>query len=177
MTSDITKNTFSSSLLFGGTVPHFFYAGLDKIIPEGIVLRLLVERLLYTPLYQMLSLYMLARLEGKTHQQGCAQLIQLFWPVLKANWTYLTLIQYLNLRLVPPMVSRIVDIVNPLWYIYLLSHEIWNNSQHLIFLQLRVLVLNLVGFFWMITLAKIRSRQTQKKGSKSSETSKWTLVP
>ncbi|XP_067011073.1 peroxisomal membrane protein 2 [Anabrus simplex] len=117
-------------LIFGGTVPHFFYQLLDRVLTEETsnlyMKQLLIERLIYTPLFQALALYMLARLEGRSQKESKQQLLRLYWPVLKANWIWLTVLQYLNLRVVPPM--------------------------------LRVLVVNLIGFFWCIFLANKRRK-------------------
>ncbi|XP_020706588.1 PXMP2/4 family protein 3 [Athalia rosae] len=116
-------------IIFGGSVPHYFYQHVHKITkhPLGI---LLIERLVYTPLYQVLSLYMLARFEGKSHEASYAQLEKLYQPVLLANLKYLTLFQFINIKFVPPM--------------------------------LRVLVVNLIGFFWSIYLANKRAAQAAK---------------
>lgn len=122
-------------LIFGGTCPHFFYMLMDKVLTEETsnlyLKQLLMERLLYTPLFQALVLYMLARLEGKSQKESKQQLVQMYWPVLKTNWIWLTVAQYLNLRVVPPM--------------------------------LRVLVVNLIGFFWVIFLANKRRKAQQAK--------------
>ncbi|XP_049859980.1 peroxisomal membrane protein 2 isoform X2 [Schistocerca gregaria] len=124
-------------LLFGGTIPHFFYKGLDGFIPYGTSHRslkqLAVERFIFMPLYQAFSLYMLARLEGKSHNEAIGQLLRIYGPTVRANWIWLTVVQYLNLRLVPPM--------------------------------LRVLFANLIGFFWIIYLAK-RRQARERKGNK-----------
>jgi peroxisomal membrane protein 2 len=56
-----------SRLLFGGSVPHYFYRALDYYIPDDVALaplkQFILERLLFMPLFQILALYMLARLE------------------------------------------------------------------------------------------------------------------
>jgi len=48
-------------------VPHYFYRALDRYISDDVALapikQLLVERLIFMPLFQILALYMLARLE------------------------------------------------------------------------------------------------------------------
>ncbi|XP_046491379.1 PXMP2/4 family protein 3 [Neodiprion pinetum] len=113
--------------IFGGPVPHYFYQHIHKLTKHSLGI-LLIERILYTPCFQVLSLYMLARFEGKTHETSYAQLEKLYWPVLAANWKYLTLFQFINITFVPPM--------------------------------LRVLVVNLIGFFWSIYLANKRAKQT-----------------
>lgn len=91
------------------------------------LLFLAAERLLYAPAFQALSLYTLAIFEvnvcdlefrsnrnvkcsiapfqGKTHDMAVQNLMQLYWPILKANWTYLSLLVFINIKFVPPMVS------------------------------------------------------------------------
>ncbi|XP_065173274.1 peroxisomal membrane protein 2 [Atheta coriaria] len=126
-------------LIFGGTIPHFYYKFLEHLVPEEASLifikKLVIDRLLFTPLYQAFSLYMLARLEHKTHDEALAQLFKLYWPILSSSWKYLTILQLINITVVPPM--------------------------------LRVLTMNLVGFFWVIYVANVRREAQQKKGNKS----------
>ncbi|XP_026329636.1 PXMP2/4 family protein 3 isoform X2 [Hyposmocoma kahamanoa] len=123
-------------LLFGGTLPHYFYELLERIFSEDVVAyplakKLLFERLIYAPLIQAFSLYTLARFEGKNHKAALKQLYALYMPVLEANWKWLTLFQVVNLAFVPPM--------------------------------LRVLFMNLVGFGWAMFLATKRRQQGQRK--------------
>jgi len=117
-------------LLFGGSLPHFFYKIMEKSLAEKTKLKQLLflaaERLLYTPTFQAISLYSLAVFEGKSHDDAVQNLRTLYWPVLKANWTYLTLLVFINIKFVPPM--------------------------------LRVLVGNLIGFGWVIFLTSKRRR-------------------
>ncbi|XP_015603276.1 PXMP2/4 family protein 3 [Cephus cinctus] len=112
-------------LLFGGTIPHYFYKYVQSITrnPLGI---LLIERLMYTPCFQALSLYLLARFEGHSDEVARKQVEKLYWPILTANWKYLTLLQFINIKFVPPM--------------------------------LQVLVVNLIGFLWVIFLANKRAK-------------------
>ncbi|XP_057320501.1 peroxisomal membrane protein 2 [Microplitis mediator] len=106
-------------LLFGGPVPHYFYKIIYKYFKHPLAI-LLIERLLYTPCFQVLSLYMLSRFEGKSHQQSCTNLQRLYWPVLSANLKYLTLLQFINIRYVPPMLKvLVVNIIGLAWTIYL----------------------------------------------------------
>lgn len=90
-------------------MPHFFYGFLERAINEdatfAVLKKLIVERLIYLPLYHALTLYMLARLEGKSHDAAVKSMKALYRPILLDNWKYLTLIQYLNLQYVPPMVG------------------------------------------------------------------------
>jgi len=61
---------FFCSLLFGGPVPHFFYESLESTFPENsskmVFLKFGIERLLFTPFYQFLSLYVLSRFEVRS---------------------------------------------------------------------------------------------------------------
>ncbi|CAD0196995.1 unnamed protein product [Chrysodeixis includens] len=123
-------------LLFGGTIPHYFYDLVERLFPEDVVAfplakKLIFERLIYAPIMQAFSLYTLARFEGKNHSAAVKQLLALYLPILQANWKWLTLFQIVNLALVPPM--------------------------------LRVLFMNLVGFGWAMFLATKRRQQSQKK--------------
>ncbi|KAI8434564.1 hypothetical protein MSG28_003110 [Choristoneura fumiferana] len=123
-------------LLFGGTIPHFFYDLVERLFPEEVVAfplvkKLLFERLIFAPLMQAFSLYTLARFEGKNHSAATKQLYALYSTVLEANWKWMTLFQIINLAFVPPM--------------------------------LRVLFMNLVGFCWAMFLASKRRQMTQKK--------------
>lgn len=123
-------------LLFGGTIPHYFYELVERLFPEDVVAfplvkKLLIERLIYAPIIQAFSLYTLARFEGKNHKAAMKQLSALYMPVLEANWKWLTLFQIINLAFIPPI--------------------------------LRVLFMNLVGFGWAMFLATKKRQQSQKK--------------
>lgn len=124
-------------LLFGGSVPHFFYEGLQRIVNEeskfAPLYMLLIERLVFMPVYQFFSLYTLARFEMKSHSQALANVTRFYPPIVEANFKYLTLLQFMNLYFVPPM--------------------------------LRVLVANLIGFFWVIYLARKRTPPSRKTKS------------
>ncbi|KAJ9595985.1 hypothetical protein L9F63_012806, partial [Diploptera punctata] len=126
-------------LLFGGSLPHYFYRVLDQYIPDDIAFasfkHLALERLVFMPLFQVLALYMLSRLEGKSQQQAIKHLSTMYWPIVKANWKWLSLLQYINFTFIPPM--------------------------------LRVLVSNLIGFFWVVYMAKKRRMAREQRGNKS----------
>lgn len=51
---------------------------------------------------------MISRLEGKTHQTAVKDVEALYWTVLTSSWKYLTIIQLLNLGVVPPEVSFVI---------------------------------------------------------------------
>ncbi|KAI4501836.1 hypothetical protein M0802_003171 [Mischocyttarus mexicanus] len=106
-------------LLLGGTVPHFFYSYTNFLIKYPFTF-LLIERFIYTPCFQALTLYALARLEGKSHKASKEQLNKLYWPVLLTNLKYLTLLQYINVKYVPLVLrTLIIDIISFIWSIYL----------------------------------------------------------
>ncbi|VVC88852.1 unnamed protein product [Leptidea sinapis] len=125
-------------LIFGGTIPHFFYEFIERLFPHEVTAfplakKLIFERLIFAPIMQAFSLYTLARFEGKTHKAALKQLSALYLTVLEANWKWLTLFQVINLAFIPPM--------------------------------LRVLFMNFVGFGWAMFLATKRRQQGTKKES------------
>ncbi|XP_075220093.1 peroxisomal membrane protein 2 [Lycorma delicatula] len=127
--------------IFGGSVPHYFFTILQKIVPHGsshaVIKQLLIERFIYAPLYQAFSLYVLARFEGKSHNSAKSELLSLYWPVLRNNWKYLTFFQFINLSVMPQ--------------------------------SLQVLYVNMIGFFWVIFLSYKRAKATERKGITKSE--------
>lgn len=58
---------FVSSLIFGGTFPHYFYQNVEHILAHAGKAKqyymFLIERLVYAPIYQVVSLYFLSRFE------------------------------------------------------------------------------------------------------------------
>lgn len=122
-------------------MPHFFYKMMERTLVGRTKLNQLLffacERLMYTPIFQALSLYFLAifeviidshtfeiifnsfnlfmgvefSLQGNSHDVAVANLMSLYWRVLKANWTYLSLIVFINIRYVPPIVSESIIII------------------------------------------------------------------
>ncbi|XP_031638517.1 peroxisomal membrane protein 2 [Contarinia nasturtii] len=121
-------------LLFGGSMPHFFYKIMEKTLVGRTKLNQFLffgcERLIYTPMFQALSLFFLSIFEGKSQEAALQNLYTLYWPVLKANWSYLSLLVFINIKFVPPI--------------------------------FRVLIGNLIGFGWVIFLTmKRRKLQNQ----------------
>lgn len=99
-------------MIFGGTIPHYFYELIERLFPHEatafpLAKKLIFERLVIAPIMQAFSLYTLARFEGKNHKAASKQLNSLYLTVLEANWKWLTLFQVINLAFVPPMVSNI----------------------------------------------------------------------
>lgn len=123
-------------LLFGGSIPHYFFQCLEWLVPGSSALatvkQLLIQRLIFTPLYQLFTLYTISRFEGRTHRQAIQQLIPIYVPVLIANWKWLTALSIINLTVVPPV--------------------------------LRVVFMNLVGFVWSIYLATKRRKASERRG-------------
>ncbi|KAK9295575.1 hypothetical protein QLX08_010138 [Tetragonisca angustula] len=106
-------------LFFGGPLPHYFYTYIHPFVRNPLLL-LLIERCLYTPCYQGLTLYMLSIFEGNSHDNAWKQMKKLYWPVITANLKYLTLLQFINLKYVPPILRvLVVNLIGLFWAIYL----------------------------------------------------------
>nr|XP_053632446.1 peroxisomal membrane protein 2-like [Cherax quadricarinatus]XP_053632454.1 peroxisomal membrane protein 2-like [Cherax quadricarinatus] len=107
-----------------GPLAHHFYKMLDKVVPTtawgAAFKRLLIDRLMFSPLLLLLSLYLLSRLEGKSHRT-CAKEVQLkYWAALKMNWKVWTPVQYININYVPQQYrSLFANVVAIFWIIYL----------------------------------------------------------
>ncbi|ALC44400.1 CG7970 [Drosophila busckii] len=109
-------------LIFGGSVPHYFYQTVERLFSQDMKFRkfflFLSERLVYAPIYQALSLYFLSLFEGNSHATAVKNVEKLYWPVLKANWKYLSVFVYLNMAYVPPMFrSLFTAIISFIWVI------------------------------------------------------------
>lgn len=105
-------------LLIGGPVPHYFYTYINLLVknPLGIFL---IERLIYMPCFQALALYTLALFEGKSHKEACKQTEKLYLQAVITNLRYLTLLQFLNIRYVPPMLRvLVVNFIGFVWAVY-----------------------------------------------------------
>ncbi|CAL7947654.1 unnamed protein product [Xylocopa violacea] len=106
-------------LFFGGPVPHYFYTFIRPFVTNPLII-LLIERCIYTPCYQALALYMLSLFEGNTHKEASKQMKKLYWPVLTANLKYLTLLQFINIKYVPPVLRvLVINFIGFFWAIYL----------------------------------------------------------
>lgn len=61
-------------LLFGGSIPHYFFQCLEWLIPGSskmaVVKQLLFQRLIFTPIYQLFTLYTISRLEVCKYYQN-----------------------------------------------------------------------------------------------------------
>ncbi|TMW52822.1 hypothetical protein DOY81_002089 [Sarcophaga bullata] len=111
-------------LIFGGSVPHYFYQTIERLFHQDVKFRkffqFISERLIYAPLYQVLSLYFLSRFEMNSHKVAISNLEKLYWPLLKANWQYLSLAVFLNMYYIPPMFRTItMSLVSFIWVVYI----------------------------------------------------------
>lgn len=90
-------------------MPHYFYGFLESFLDQDLkfrkFLQFAMERLMFAPIFQGVSLYTLARFEGKNHNEATQNLMKLYIPVLTANWKYLSLFTLINFTVVPPMVN------------------------------------------------------------------------
>lgn len=126
-------------LVFGGSVPHYFYGFIEKATKDmrkRKLIQFFMQRLLFTPCFTAISLYFLSIFEGASPQQAAMKMMALYKKVLTANWTYLTIPVYVNFKYVHPM--------------------------------LRVLVTNLIGVFWTIYLANKRRAANKKRDERRS---------
>lgn len=48
--------------------------------------------------------------QGKSHKEACKERDELYWTLLKANLHVITLVQFINLKYVHPMVSTVAKI-------------------------------------------------------------------
>ncbi|XP_014102967.2 peroxisomal membrane protein 2 [Bactrocera oleae] len=111
-------------LIFGGTVPHYFYQTVERLFKHDMKFRrffqFLSERLIFAPFYQLVSLYFLSIFEMNTNEVAVANLKKLYWPLLRANWQYLSIPVFLNMAFVPPMLRTVtMSIVSFLWVVYI----------------------------------------------------------
>ncbi|XP_064110616.1 peroxisomal membrane protein 2-like [Macrobrachium nipponense] len=105
----ISLQSASRYAVFGfvvtGPLAHYFYKFLEKVVPptsKGASLkRLLLDRLGFAPLLLLLSLYVLSRMEGKSHLTCQKELQMKYWTALKMNWKVWTPIQFINVNYVP----------------------------------------------------------------------------
>ncbi|KAF7273899.1 uncharacterized protein LOC143190908 [Rhynchophorus ferrugineus] len=92
-------------LCFSSICHTTFFNFLEWAAPEeasfSICRRLILERLIYFPLYKAWALYMVARFEGKSSEVALDEVKALLPTLLISSLKYLTITQLLNLLLVP----------------------------------------------------------------------------
>lgn len=117
-----------SFLIFGslvtGPVTHYLYNALDRLFPRpGVIssiLKVLVDRALFSPVFLTLTLYLLSRLQGENHQVALDITNEKFLNSLFANWKIWTIPQIININLVPVQYRVLfANLVALVWNFYL----------------------------------------------------------
>lgn len=114
-------------LLFGGSIPHYFYKILSSFLTENsrhpLLQLLIIERFVFMPAFSFFSLYVLSRLEGKNHEKSFDSAACVFPSVVEANFKYLTLLHYINLHFIPPALRVLVSSIIHFFSAIILSRE------------------------------------------------------
>nr|XP_018909995.1 PREDICTED: peroxisomal membrane protein 2 isoform X3 [Bemisia tabaci] len=114
-------------LTFGWSGPHLLFSWLESAIPRkqnfSLLKRFAFERLVYTPFFQFLVLFTLSIYEGKSYQVSLKNAQTLYCKVLQANLKYLSLLQFMNLAYVPPMLRVLFSNMIGFVWILFLSHQ------------------------------------------------------
>lgn len=111
---------------FTGPLSHFFYLFMDCWIPPEVpragLKRLLLDRLVFAPVFLLLFFFVMNFLEGKDMTVGITHAWSQFWPALLTNWRVWTLVQFINVNYVP-LQFRVLfaNLVALFWYAYLAS--------------------------------------------------------
>jgi len=125
---EVSLKISRSFLIFGtlitGPVTHYLYITLDKLFPRpGVIttiLKVLVDRALFSPAFLTLTLYLLSRLQGKKHQEALDITNETFLSSLFANWKIWTVPQIININLVPVQYRVLfANLVALIWNFYL----------------------------------------------------------
>ncbi|XP_004635895.1 peroxisomal membrane protein 2 isoform X2 [Octodon degus] len=109
-----------------GPLSHYFYLFLEHWVPPDVPLaaakRLLLDRLLFAPAFQLLFFLTMNLLEGKDTAALVARVRSGFWPALRMNWRVWTPVQFININYVP-LQFRVLfaNLVALFWYAYLSS--------------------------------------------------------
>ncbi|XP_076049032.1 peroxisomal membrane protein 2-like [Oratosquilla oratoria] len=119
-----TINYALYGFFFTGPITHNFYKLLELLFPASLprnwIRRLLFERLAFAPIFLFITLYILARLDGKTHNATTRQMKLSYWMALKMNWKIWTPFQFFNITYVPiqyrPLFANLVAVG---WIIYI----------------------------------------------------------
>jgi len=126
----VSVNVARAFLVYGGLVTgpvtHYFYILLDKAFPgSGIasrILRVLTDRLIFSPAFLLLTLYLLDRLKGSSHANARESVRSSYWNALLANWKIWTIPQIVNINLVAPQYRVLfANMVALVWNSYLAS--------------------------------------------------------
>merc|ERR1711971_1345605 len=126
----VSVNVARAVLVYGGLVTgpvtHYFYILLDRAFPgSGIasrILRVLTDRLIFSPPFLLLTLYLLDRLKGSSHANARESVRSSYWNALLANWKIWTIPQIVNINLVAPQYRVLfANMVALVWNSYLAS--------------------------------------------------------
>jgi len=109
-----------------GPAMHHYYRLVEKLLPTTVsycrVKRLLVDRLLYTPAFLFVYLYLLCILEGCGPQLARKKIEAIYWTLYRANLKVLTLLQFINLSYVPHQFRVLFgNLVAIFWSCYIAS--------------------------------------------------------
>merc|ERR1719320_1323620 len=105
---------------------HYFYKALDKLFPGTGVsrsfLKVLTDRLVFSPAFLLLTIYLLGRLQELTHKEALDILKQRYAAALLANWKIWTIPQIVNINFVAPEYRVLfANFVALAWNFYLAS--------------------------------------------------------
>jgi len=91
--------------LVSGPITHYFYILLEKLFGgPGLfkyVLRLLTDRLMFSPTFLVVTLYTLSWLNRIGHPATVQSIKEKYWPCLLANWKIWTIPQIINIGFIP----------------------------------------------------------------------------
>ncbi|XP_043245760.1 peroxisomal membrane protein 2-like [Amphibalanus amphitrite] len=91
-------------LVITGPATHHFHRLLDRwlppTLPAAAFLRLAADRLLFGPVFLLVTLYVLNRLEGHCHDSTVFMLKNGFLPMFKANLKFWVPLSYINVNYV-----------------------------------------------------------------------------
>jgi peroxisomal membrane protein 2 len=105
---------------------HNYYRLVEKYIPvhasQYKLKRLLVDRLLYTPAFLCIYLYVMCLLEGCGPTLARQKVKVMFWIIYKMNLKILTIVQFINLSYIPPQYRVLFgNLISILWSCYVAS--------------------------------------------------------
>ncbi|XP_005085389.1 peroxisomal membrane protein 2 [Mesocricetus auratus] len=109
-----------------GPLSHYFYLFMEYWIPPEVPLatvkRLLLDRLLFAPIFLLLFFLIMNLLEGKDVSAFAAKMRSGFWSALQMNWKMWTPLQFININYVP-LQFRVLfaNMAALFWYAYLAS--------------------------------------------------------
>ncbi|XP_025092143.1 peroxisomal membrane protein 2-like [Pomacea canaliculata] len=95
----------SFGLIVSGPITHHLYAFMEKYFPRekkySSLKRLLFDRLVFAPPFLLAFLYYVSIAEGSGHDAAMEKLKQVYWMILKLNWTVWSVVQYITVNYIP----------------------------------------------------------------------------